>query len=305
MESLAPLRTFVTVLRAGSLAAASKQLHLTPSAVSKQLVRLEEELGVALVRRTTRRLQATNEGERFFGNAVRLLADYEAARAELQLSEGRLAGTVRVSAPQLFGQERVAGVVARFLEKAPDVDVELDLSDRFVDLISERFDVVIRSTSRLESSSLTSVKLGVMRFVLVASPAYLKRRGTPKSPKQLENHACLELAHGPERGRWKWASERASVDVKGPLVVNNFVALHRATLAGAGIAQLPEYLVDEGVRTKRLVLVLPQYEVNARNVYALWQEGAAAPRRVRAFVDHLVAEIPPTLALGRRPTKET
>ncbi|HSC88124.1 MAG TPA: LysR family transcriptional regulator [Polyangiaceae bacterium] len=285
------MRTFVTVVEAGTIASAAKKLLRTPSAISKQLKRLEDELRVTLLHRSTRQLRLTDDGRRFHAHALRLVSGFDDAKAELLHRHTTLSGSLRISAPLSFGQEMVATWVAQFSRHAPEVHVDLNLSDRWVDLTTEPFDVAIRIAPRLPSSGHTAQKLGTMRWHFVASPSYLSQRGTPSVPRDLSDHACLELAHALDRGKWRVAGQRP-VAVRGPLVSNGIVALHRAALAGAGIAQLPAYLVSEDVRARRLVRVLPRHEGTPRQVFALFQDGQRAPHRVRAFVDFLRTHAP-------------
>jgi DNA-binding transcriptional LysR family regulator len=285
------MRTFVAVVDAGSLAVAARVLNLTPSAVSKQLKRLEVELQVTLLHRTTRQLRLTDEGRRFHTHAARLVSGYADARADMQQTHAALSGTLRITAPQLFGQERIAPLVAQFLRTAPAMRIELDLSDRYVDMLREPVDIAVRLAPRLPASTLSAHKLATMRWFFVASPDYIHARRMPTAPAELSSHACLELAHAVDRGRWQVAGQR-TVAVRGPFLSNNIVAIYKATLGGAGIAQLPAYLVAEDLKRKQLVRILPRHEGQRRQVYALFLGGRAAPRRVRAFVDFLSSAMP-------------
>ncbi|MFT3770318.1 MAG: LysR family transcriptional regulator [Minicystis sp.] len=293
-DALWDMEVFLAVVEGGALAAAARALRVTPSAVSKQMARLEARLGVRLLQRTTRRLRPTPAGARYADHARRVVAALAEAEADVQTEGASLRGRLRVSAPTLLGQELVAPIVARFLLAHPDVMVDLDLTDRFVDLAAEPVDLAVRVAARLPASELSARKIGVVRWVLVASPAYLKRRATPKRAEDLADHACLDLAHAEDRTRWRLTAggRAASVTVKGPLVSSSMVALHRAALAGAGIAQLPGYLVRADLAEGRLVQVLRGAELPRRFVFALQPSRALVPPRVRAFADFLAGELP-------------
>jgi DNA-binding transcriptional LysR family regulator len=282
----------------GTLAAAARALRVTPSSISKQLAKLERRLGVRLLQRTTRSLRVTAAGARYRAHAQRVMSALAEAEADVQSEETALAGALRVSAPTLLGQEAIAPIAARFLRENAGVELDLELTDRFVDLVSEPIDLAIRVASRLPESGLSARRLGLLSWHFVASPAYIKQRGAPRRPEDLGHHACLDLAHGTDRGRWRMAygGAEVEVDVRGPLVSSSLVALHRSALAGLGVAQLPSYLVREDLERRRLVQVLPSAGTARRTVFAVQPSRSFAPPRVRAFTDFLAAELPAVVA---------
>lgn len=290
-DALWAMEVFVAVTEGGSLAAGARRLRVTPSAVSKQLAKLERRLRVRLLQRTTRSLRATPAGERYGLEARRAIAAAQAAEAVGRGEAEAIAGQLRVSAPTLLGQELVAPLAARFLAAHPGVTMELELTDRFVDLVGESVDVAVRVASRLPASGLVAARIGTLAWQFVASPAYVKARGLPRRPEELAAHACLDLAHGSDRGRWRMTFGRreATVDVRGPLVATSLTALHRAAREGLGIAQLPTYLVEDDLRERRLVVVLPSAGLARRAVWAVQPSRAFVPGRVRAFVAALSA----------------
>lgn len=302
-DALIHMQLFLAVVDGGSLAAAARALRLTPSAVSKQLSRLERRLGVRLVERTTRSLRVTAAGTRYRRHARSLVATLADAEADVQAETRAVAGELRVSAPTLLGQEVVGPLAARFLLAHPEVCLELDLTERFVDLAAEPVDVALRVATRLPASGLAARRLGSFAGVIVASPDYLERRGAPRRAQDLAEHACLELAHDAERGRWRMTSggRELAVEVRGPLVSSSLVALRRCALAGLGVARLPGYLVRDDLEQGRLVRLLPHVASARKAVFAVRAHAALVPPRVRAFIDFLAAELPAWIDPPRAP----
>ncbi|MDF2696999.1 MAG: Transcriptional regulator, LysR family protein [Labilithrix sp.] len=293
-DALAVMEAFVAVVDRGSLAAAARVLGVTPSAVSKQIARLERRLRVRLLQRTTRSLRVTAAGERYRAHARKVIAALEEAEADVQAGDAVLAGALRVSAPTLLGEELVAPIAARFLKEHPDVRLELELTDRFVDVVSEPIDLAVRVAPRLPESGLLARRIGDLTWVLVASPAYLRERGEPATPRDLTEHRCLELAHGSDRGHWRLEHRGRPFElgVRGPLVCTSLVALRRCAREGLGIVQLPAYIAREDIQRGRLVQVLPGVTGARRTVYVVQPTRAFVAPRVRAFVERIASELP-------------
>ena len=297
-DALWNMKVFLAVVDGGTLSAAAQALRVTPSAVSKQLVKLEQGLGVRLLERTTRSLRVTSAGVTYRAHAQKVISAIEEAEAEVQSAERALTGALRVSAPTLLGQEVIAPIAARFLRAHPAVTLVLELTDRLVDLVSEPVDLAIRVASRLPESGLSARRIGALRWLFVAGPAYLAQRGAPRRPDDLAQHACLDLLHGSDRGRWRmsYAGREVEVDVSGPLVSSSLVAIHRCAVDGLGIAQLPSYLVRGDLEAGRLVQVLPTAGKARGSVFAVQPSRAFVAARLRAFIDLLAAELPARLA---------
>lgn len=296
-EALWAMQLFVEVISRGSLAEAARAQGITPSAVSKQIARLEERLGVRLLSRTTRSLAATAAGARYHEHAQQILAAVRAAEAEVIADKGDARGRLKVSAPTLLGQELIAPLCARFIDQHPGVEIALDLSDRFVDLVREGVDVALRVATGLPGSGLTMRRLGAFELVLVASPAYLRRRPPIEHPKDLEQHACLSVAHLEDRRTWRLSlgGRAMEVQVAGPLTSTSMRALHAAAREGAGIALVPLYMAAPDLASGRVARVLPQASMPRRTVHAVHASGRLAPARVRRFVDLLALELPRVL----------
>jgi len=292
-DALWSMILFLEVVERGTLAGAARALHVTPSAVSKQIAKLEERLGVRLAQRTTRTLRLTTAGMRYRDHALRVVTALDDAEADVQSEERALRGRIRVSAPASLGQRLVAPIVARFVGAHPEVEVDLDLSERLVDLVSEGIDLAVRVVPNLTSSGLTARKLGVMEWVLVASPSYLTRRSTPRSPVDLPSHVCLELAHAEDRGVWKLVvrGRPHAIAVRPAIVSSSQLALLSCAVEGAGIARLPHYLVRDALEAGRLTRVLPRATASRRSVFALMPTRAFVAPRVRAFADVLARDL--------------
>lgn len=301
-DALWEMNVVASVIDGGSVAAAARELRLTPSAVSKQLARVEQRLGVRLIERTTRRLRPTAAGLRYREHAIRLLRNLSDAEDDVRADSRVPRGLVRVSAPTLFGQEVVAPALARFLLRFPDVEIELLLNDAFVDLVKERIDVAVRVASVLPPSGLVARKVGEIEYWLVASPTYLERHPGLARPSDLGAHACLDLAHAPDRGHWRMTEGGRAhvVDVSGPLVSTSLPALHNAALEGLGVAQIPRYLAQRPIDEGRLARVLPNAILPGRSAFALHAAGALAPARVRELSKFLLAELPERISPGAR-----
>lgn len=286
------LRTFVEVARAGSIAGAARVLRKVPSAVSRELAALEERLGTELVQRTTRRLQLTAAGERYLGHARGILDALDEAERDLA-EQGVPRGTLRVSAPVLFGQHVLVPMVNEFLRAHPAVSLELVLEDAMVDLVEGGVDVALRIAPRLEPSALMMRKLGMQPYVLCASPAYLREQGTPRRPRELSGHEVLLPQRGPAARPLELRNGGRTQEVRPPksrFRCNSLPALYEAALAGMGIAALPEYLVEKELKSGALVRVLEPFRPAPRFISAVYLRRTAMPAHVRAFLDFIAAK---------------
>lgn len=294
-SGLGKVAAFVSVVESGSFTAAAEELGLPKSSVSRGVTRLEEELGVRLLQRTTRRLHLTDAGTAFYHKARGALAALEeAAHAAADLGhEPR--GTVRLTAPIDLG-EFLAEPLARFTRAHPQIEVDLVLTARIVDLVREGFDMALRA-SRLKDSSLVARKLGTFADGLYAAPAYLKRHGTPATLADLARHECLLFrARG---GRSTWVLRRGKtdehVDVRGSLSADDFSFIVHAAEAGAGVAFLPHVLVARPVSTRRLVRILPEYSFTRSDLSIVLPTGRHVPARVALLRDFLADALRPLL----------
>ncbi|WP_028080821.1 LysR family transcriptional regulator [Solimonas soli] len=289
MNPLREIETFIQVAQRGSLSAAARALDLTPAMVGRRIDALEARLGVRLMTRTTRSLTLSAEGTAFLEDCQRIVEDLAAAEANVSRGSMSASGQLRITAPAGFGRRHVAPAVAAFLEQHPDVDVSLDLSDRISDLANENIDCAIR-VGELTDSRLVRVHLADNRRVVVASPAYLKRRGTPKHPDEISQHDCLSLGDtgGQARG-WSFvvAGELRSIKPHGRFDCNDGAVLHEWALAGRGLAWRSMWEVGDDLAAGRLVEVLHDYAAPPNGIYALFLERRHLPLRTRLFVEFL------------------
>jgi DNA-binding transcriptional LysR family regulator len=285
------MAAFVRAVELGGFSAAARELQLTPSAISKLVTRLEDRLGVRLLNRTTRRLALTPEGEAFMTRSQRILADIAEAEDEVALFRARPRGLLRVNVGSAFGMHALAPAMPAFLRRYPEVEVELTVDDRVVDLIEENADLGIR-TGALADSSLVARKICDLERVICAAPAYLEREGTPRKPEDLLAHNCLRLANFSNLWRWPFDGPGGvrHVEVRGNVLANNAETLRHLAIGGAGIVRLVDVVVGDAMRDKRLVPVLAgSHHAEPVPLNVVWPQGRHRSPKVSAMVEFLVA----------------
>lgn len=289
MDRLDELHVFIGILDAGGMAAAARKLGRSPAAVTRILAALETRAGARLFERSTRRLTPTDAGLRLADQARRLLADYDAALQPPGSSTPR--GLLRLTAPTMFGRRHVAPVVTRFLARHPDVQVDLLLSDRNVDLIEDDIDAAVR-IGPIANLTLVARRLGEVRRVTVASPAYLARRGTPITPADLAGHELIMSTAVRNLAEWRYRLDgREHVVRYSPrLRINDVEAMLAAARDGFGIARALSYQVAPDLDAGLLQRVLPDYEPDGLQVHLVLRSSRHMPPRLRAFVDLATAE---------------
>ena len=302
-DTLTEMSVFARVVAAGSLSAAARELALSPAVVSRRLAALEARLGVRLINRTTRSLHLTDEGSAYLETCSRILAEIEEADAAVAAGRGDPQGILRVALPASFGNQHVAPLVPDFAARYPKVQLALSLSDRYVNVIEEGFDLAVR-IAELEDSSLAARKLAPNRRVVVASPEYLRRHGEPRTPQDLAQHNCVTTAadfamtwdyRGPD-------GNAGSVRVGGRYSCDNWEVLRDWALAGMGIALKSTWDVRRHLEDGSLVPLLSGY--NFASDVAIW---AVYPHRrhlsakVRVFIDFLAESFGPEPYWDRPP----
>jgi len=287
MDRLSAMRTFRTVVETGGFSAAARRLGLSKAAVSKQVAELEAHFGTALLQRTTRRLNATDAGRRYFENCVRLLDEISEVEAEVRNSQAEPSGRLRVSAPINFGNEVLGPVISAIAQRYPRLEIQIELSDRFVDLIEEGFDVALRIRTNLPDSSLIVRRVSAITRSVCAAPSYLKRMGTPKTPEDLKNHACLIYTLSTSPFDWKFSAgnKTVAVRVNGSIQSNNGQFLMSFLHAGMGIALLPDFTVGEDIRSGKLKRILENYPVEPHDLYLVYPANRHQSPKLRAFMD--------------------
>ncbi|MCU4550613.1 LysR family transcriptional regulator [Acinetobacter pittii] len=289
MNADTELAFFCLLVKQGSLVATARELNLTPPAVSRRLNQLEERLGVRLLNRTTRRISLTSEGEVYFENAVRILKEIDEMERLVSSSRAAPKGVLRVNAPLGFGRSYIAPAISTFAKIYSDVDVQLHLTDRPINLPDEAIDVSIRF-GEIPDSRLIAKKLAANRRLLCASPSYLKTAGQPLTPHDLTQHQCIVIRQNDSAyGNWRLSHGKQveTVKVHGQLSTNDGAVALNWALEGYGILMRAEWDVAKYLRSGRLVQVLADYETPPADVYAVYLERLNLSPKVAHFLDHL------------------
>jgi DNA-binding transcriptional LysR family regulator len=289
MDTLLSFKVFIAVAGDGSFAAAADRLELSRAVVSKHIKYLEERIGTRLLDRTTRRVALTELGSAFYERAQRALGELDEAMLEAGQSTVVPRGKIRITSALSFGLRHLSHAISEFLGRYPEVSIELELSDRFIDIGKEGFDLAIR-IGTLDQSTLIARKLATTRLVVCASPAYLKQRGAPKTPQQLREQNCLTYFYNPRPKIWvfKHGGQEETVQVEGCVQVNNGDLLQQLALDGHGIVLLPTFLVGADLKAGRLVHVLADYDAGELGIFAVYASRKFMPAKVRSFLDFLV-----------------
>ncbi|MCP3708705.1 LysR family transcriptional regulator [Paraburkholderia sp. CNPSo 3274] len=284
MLDIEDLQTFVEVADAGGLTPAARRLGISKSVVSRRLARLEGELSVQLMSRTTRGATLTEAGAAFRDYAARICAELDLAR-ETILPAGELRGHLRISAPVSFGATHLAPILAELAGRHPLLQLQTSFSDRFVDVVSEGFDAAIR-IGYLADSSLIARRIGPIFGKLVASPAYIRAHGEPRTPGEIANHEVL--SQNAETWRFRVDGRVMTINPRGRFTSNNGQALVAAALAGLGITSLPDFLTDEHVASGALVPIMREFPVPEAGIFVIRPPGAHIPRKVRVLIEMLI-----------------
>lgn len=283
------LQAFVAVAEAGSITEAAARLALSKSVVSERLAALEDELGVRLLQRSTRRMRLTSDGEALLARARRIIDELEEARGTIGRGSGALKGRLRIAAPMTFGRLYVAPVVRAFAALHPGIDIALDLDDRRVDVVGEGYDLAVR-VGALGDSALVARKIAESRSVLVAAPAYLAAAGSPRGLAELAAHEAVLYSNLPNPYEWSFdtGGRTRTVRVGGRLMINNGEVVRDAAIDGAGLAVLPMFIVCEALAAGTLVVVDAGAAPPTTPISVLMPEARLLPLRTRALVDTLV-----------------
>ncbi|MCK5932697.1 MAG: LysR family transcriptional regulator [Fulvimarina manganoxydans] len=289
MSDLSDIRLLVEVIESGGFNRAAARLGISKSIVSRRIAALEASLGAQLLSRTTRGVSPTEAGLEFKRRGERILADVAEAREAVAEQGGAMIGRLRLSVPLVFGLRHITPLLADLAERHPRLEIDVSFSDRLVDLIGEHFDAAIR-IGELSDSSLVARRIAPVRAALVASPAYLDRRGRPREPADLLQHDCL-LYTSVNALDWKFRSGKRWVSVRpsGRLRADNGEATVQFAVAGLGIANAPDFIVSQDLRSGALEVVLPEYPTPEFGIYVLRPPGPHVPAKVRALIDTMIA----------------
>ena len=290
---------FTRVVQAGSFTTAAAQLGMPKSTVSRKVTELEERLGARLLNRTTRKLSLTDVGRTYFDYGARIAGEVEDAERAVSSLQAAPRGLLRVTTP--INMTFLAPIVSDYALRFPDVQLELLATTRRIDLIEERFDVGIRAGT-LADSTLIARSLGVASWFLVATPGYLRKRGRPRSPDDLQRHACLLFGSGAGPLRLERGEEHTQVSVAPRMLANDTDVLYAAATAGVGVTLLPAFRCVDDLRARRLERVLPDWSAPATPVQVVYPSARHISPKVKSFADHLQARMtPPPWELGPKP----
>jgi DNA-binding transcriptional LysR family regulator len=290
MASPTDMTAFVRAVDLGGFSAAARELSLSPSAVSKLVSRLEERLGVRLLNRTTRHLALTPEGEAYFARSQRIMSDIADAESEVAGFRERPRGKLRLNVGVALGLHQLSQVLPEFYARYPEIEVDLTITDRKIDLIEHGADVVVR-VGPLDDSTLVAKKICDFERVICASPAYLARHGTPKLPEDLLKHNCITFSEPRSLRRWPFDTAKGmrTIEVRGNLLADNAESLLQAAVQGVGITRLADVIAGDAVRAGLLKPVLVDcHHVEPVPLYAVWPHGRHRSPKVVALVDFLV-----------------
>lgn len=276
---------YCRVVEAGSFVGAARVLGLPKSTVSRKVARLEDRLGVRLLHRTTRVVRTTPVGQAYYERCMSLVNDAEEAERLVTSAQERPSGLLRVTTSTIIGERWLGGIVTDYLHENPDVRIDLLLTNRMVDLVDEGYDLAFRA-GVLPDADLIARRLQKGRTVLVASPAYLARRGEPRRPEDLEQHDCVVVGADSGRGVWSFGDLRLAVT--GRIAINDVRLAREAALAGLGIARMPSFLINEDIAAGRLKRVLPSLPDNFGGLYAVYPSRRHLSTAVRSFVDFVI-----------------
>lgn len=286
MDKLTSMRAFVAVVDAGGFSQAADRLDVSKSLISKRVSQLEEQLGVRLLQRTTRRVSPTSSGEIYCAQSRLLLAELDDLDASVQSSNAVPRGELRITAPITFSELHILSIASEFSRCYPDVRLTIELTDHYIDLIEERIDVAIR-IDRLRDSSLVARKLGEMSLMLCASAEYLTKRGTLNSLDDLIDHDCVHDSNTPGGPRWSFGpvENPRVIEVDPKLTVNSDRAARDLMLAGHGIAYIPSFVLSEQLKSGEVIELFPEHRLPPYGIYAVYPHRKHLSAKIKLFID--------------------
>jgi len=292
MDRLTSMSIFVTVVELGNFSTASEQLQISRASASKHIMALENCLGGRLLNRTTRRVNVTEAGKAYYDRCKQILEDVQEAECVVTGFSSEPRGLLRLNAPMSFGTRQLAGIISSFCQAYPDIEVELSLNDRVVDVVEEGYDLVIR-IARLKESSLIARRLAPCHQVLCASPGYLNKYGRPQVPNELNQHNCLHYAYFGTGKSWTLNGPDGEhrIAIQPQLTANNGDVLHVAARNGLGISLLPTFIVGDAIRSGELEVILPAYKPAEINIYAVYASKRHLSAKVRALIEFTADQI--------------
>jgi DNA-binding transcriptional LysR family regulator len=296
-DEIAELQLFVEIIKAGNLSAAARKLNSSPAAMSRGLSSLESRLGVRLVTRTSRSFELTEEGQIFYDRCLRIVADIAEAEAEASWKSGSVKGKLRVGAPMELGRRMVAPLIGKFVQKFPNVEVHLTLSDSGLDVIDDGLDIALR-VGLPPDVSVVAKKILTSQRIVCGSPGYFKRHGIPKHPEELRQHDCIRLVRG-RRILDSWAfrenGKRFDVSVSGTLTSTSGEVVHDWVREGRGIALKARWDLEKDLEEKSIAQCLSDYWCDEIELFAITANRKHLSPRIRVFLDFIAAKLPSQL----------
>lgn len=300
MDRLGAMEMFVRVAETGSFSEAARQMTVSKSIISKSVSALEDHLGARLLNRTTRRISLTEVGAAYLARCQRILSDVEEAELATSEAQAHPRGTLKINAPMSFGFAHLAPAIPDFVAEYPDVDIDMSLNDRFVDLIDEGYDLAVR-IGGLADSSLIARKVSRATMITCVAPRYLSLFGTPEEPDELSEHACLCYSLVSSATVWTFTRpapeggkpQEVAVKVKPALLANNGDAIAKAAIGAMGICRQPSFIVGEALRDGALVPLFPEWDGQEIPIHAVYPHNRHLSAKVRVFVDFLVRRFGP------------
>lgn len=291
-NKLLEMTIFVAVVDSNSFVEAADKLNMSKQAISRYIQTLEDRLQVRLLQRTTRKMIVTNEGQTFYWQAKAIINATIEAENTLSLDQASPQGMLRVNVPVSFGILHLAPLWQKFLDKYPQIELDITLSDRIVNLLEEGYDLAVR-IGNLENSSLISRKLTTTRMIIAASPTYIEQYGMPMHPNDLKQHKIIMYSHWAKKEQWSFNKDNTfhSVNLKASVYCNNGDTCRQIMLQGGGISTQPDFIIGQDIQQGKLVEVLPNYKIENFNIYAVYPSRKLLPLRTRCLIDFLVSEL--------------
>jgi DNA-binding transcriptional LysR family regulator len=290
MDTLTRMRAFIEVVEAEGFSAAARKIGRSKALLSKYVRELEDELGALLLNRTTRQFSLTEAGHAYYKRASEIIREIDSLADSVRETSSDVKGRIKLSAPRTFADAPIGQSLIDFAKQYPDIILEIDLDDRFVDLVEEGFDLAIRIT-RMESSSLIARRLAPFSVKVCASPEVIAKHGMPERPQDLSALPCVVDTNGRWRGNWPFlgdGGEQISVPVTGRIEVNSPLSTRAAAIAGLGFAIMPDFIAAPAVESGELVSVLDDRILPGGGIFAVYPHRRYLPAKVRVFVDFLV-----------------
>jgi len=284
------MTAFVSVVKNGSFSKAAEELSVVKSAVSNRIIALEERLGVQLLIRTTRQINLTDNGHRFYENCLNILHILHESEQETMNQQDNLTGTIRMATPLTFGINYLSPILNEFLHLHPEISLNLDFNDRRINIVEKNFDLAIR-IGKLADSTLIARSLSLSPRVITASPSYIEKYGTPNTLEELSQHIGIHYSYASKTQYWQFQNKEkqwSSVNISSRFQANNGDALLKAAIDGLGVLNLPTFICSDAIKKKLLIPILTNYKLEHDTIYVIYPQQTYLPKRIRVLIDFLI-----------------